>query len=174
MDLEIGDCHTGKSHQGSYREIYVTRDNDEHHAGSHDADHTALDRQVRQVARRQEHAVAREVERKCHDAERGRDTEHTRVQLECAQPSPVPHLGQPDRAPPQSASDSSLFWTPSAQVGSWQQGPPVMHPVVSVLHTPLTQSPTPKQPQESAVVQVPAVLSHGLGQGPPQSMSASP
>ena len=50
--------HRREAEHRADRQVDVARDDDEHHAGRHDGDRGGLDRQVPQVARRQEGAVA--------------------------------------------------------------------------------------------------------------------
>lgn len=87
MNLEVGDDHTGKSHQGANREINMASDDDENHARRHNSDHTGLYGEVIEISRREKDAVGKNIE---NDPDKDQCTDHcqhTGINLElCAQP----------------------------------------------------------------------------------------
>ncbi len=67
MDQQIGDDHPRKSEDRSHRQVDVAADDDEHHAGGHDAHDAGLDRQVVHIPGGEEDAVGHDIERDPND-----------------------------------------------------------------------------------------------------------
>src|SRR3546814_14474945 len=61
LDLQEGHGHADEAEHRADREVDVARHDDEHHAGRHDADRRALDREVEKIARREKEADRKSV-----------------------------------------------------------------------------------------------------------------
>ena len=62
MDLQIGDDHARKSQDRSDRQVDMPADDDEDHAGRHDAHDAGLHRQIVHIPGREKDAVGHDIE----------------------------------------------------------------------------------------------------------------
>jgi hypothetical protein len=83
--LRDADDHAGDAEDRADREVDVAGDDDEHHAGRHHRDRGGLDRQVPQVARRQEDAAGEQVEADPDRRQRRQHADEPQVELEMAE-----------------------------------------------------------------------------------------
>ena len=87
QDLRLHDAHrdTHEGQDGTDGEIDVARDDDEDHARRHDADFGGLDREVPQIARREENPPRQQVEPDPDDHERADHAKQARVEFGCCE-----------------------------------------------------------------------------------------